>query len=239
MRMRETLSQAVYNAGRDIKLEADQSLNADLVRDLQTLLTMPAFSEETGWTGGIPSEADLYWVIDPLDGSYNYWRGQPAFCIAVAVCCGRTPLFGAIYDIAHNEIYLGGENSPASCNGHPITVSGARGVDQSCLMTGLPVGGHFDSTSLSRFAHGLGRWKKVRMIGSAAMSLAYVASGRADFYHEDGIFWWDVAAGLAILKAARGDFRVSGAPDADSPLHVTAGSPDLLRATVANEECLI
>lgn len=70
----------------------------------------------------------------------------------------------------------------------------ALSPEESCLMTGLPFSGKSDPNAMKDFALGLARWKKVRMIGSAAMSLAHVAAGHTDYYREKGIFWWDVAA---------------------------------------------
>ena len=177
---RETLGKAIHERGRDIKLVADQSLEAELVRSLQALLPLPAFSEEAGWSLLSSSETSLHWVIDPLDGTYNYWRGQPTFCIAVAICQGMTPLFGAIYDIANDDFYVGGRDLPATCNDQPIAVSNASQPDQACLMTGLPVGGDIGPEAMSSFGRDLNQWKKVRMIGSAAMSLAHVAAGRTE-----------------------------------------------------------
>ncbi|MEJ8574215.1 inositol monophosphatase [Microbaculum marinum] len=226
---RESLARVVEERGRDIKLVADRELEAELSRELRMLMPLPVFGEEGGWSEQPRSADDMYWTIDPLDGSYNYRRGQPAFCSAVAVCRARTPLFGAVHDIASGDCYLGGIDLPATCNGRPIAISGIGSRNEACLMTGLPVGGGFDRQAMGRLAEGLSGWRKVRMIGSAALSLMHVASGRADFYREDGIYWWDVAAGLAIVTAAGGDFEVRGGSEPAAPLFVAAGSRQLLR----------
>ena len=77
---------------------------------------------------------------------------------------------------------------------------------KATLATGLPAKGSFNKESMSELSNELVSWKKVRMIGSAAMSCAYVASGKFDQYQEKGIFLWDIAAGLSIIKAAGGNY---------------------------------
>lgn len=232
--LREEWRVADSAEGRDIKLRADTQLEARLLSELREYSPLPALSEEGGWIGGEPTADALYWVVDPLDGSYNFQRDQAAFCIAVAICQGTTPVFGAVYDMSNDRCYTGGEGLPSRENDREISVTDTADTACACLMTGLPVGGRFDPQAMGRFGAGLADWKKVRMIGSAALSLAHVASGRADFYEEDGIFWWDVAAGLAIVKAAGGSYSVSGLISGDGsrqpPLKVMAGNSAILAA---------
>ena len=226
--------------GRDIKLLADTQLESRLLAELQAHYSIPVLSEEAGWAGQAPAQDAPYWVIDPLDGSYNFQRGQSAFCIAVAVCRGSTPVFGAIYDISNDVCYTGGEGLPARENEHAISVADTPDPAHACLMTGLPIGGKFDPQAMGRFGADLADWKKVRMIGSAALSLAHVASGRADFYEEDGIFWWDVAAGLAIVKAAGGAYSIASLASDDglrkAPLKIMAGNSALIAARQSKRE---
>src|SRR5205085_4720017 len=94
------------------------------------------------------------------------------------------------------------------------------GRRESILCTGFPAGADFSEAALLRRVAHLRNYKKLRLLGSAAVSLAYVAAGRAHAYAEDGIRLWDVAAGLALVRAAGGVVRVAGGPDTFS---VSAG----------------
>ena len=87
-----------------------------------------------------------------------------------------------------------------------IFVSTVATTQQSVLATGFPVKREYDSGSLNKFINQVQQFKKIRMIGSAALSLAYVASGVYDAYYEEDIMMWDVAAGVALVKAAGGDY---------------------------------
>ncbi len=89
-------------------------------------------------------------------------------------------------------------------NGMPIKVSDCIEENKAVLCTGFPISTDFSESGLLNFVKSIQVYKKVRLLGSAALSLAYVACGRADVYHEQDIAIWDVAAGVAIVKAAGG-----------------------------------
>ena len=89
-------------------------------------------------------------------------------------------------------------------DGEPLRVSAGDEAGQAVLATGFPTGRSYDPENLSEFVSNVQRFKKIRMIGSAAMSLVYVASGVWEIYHEENVFLWDVAAGLALVEAAGG-----------------------------------
>ncbi|TNE67284.1 MAG: inositol monophosphatase family protein [Alphaproteobacteria bacterium] len=229
-------ARVLTSEGRDIKLEADLIAESVILDGLAATSDLPVLSEEKGWQGTPPGEDGLYWLVDPLDGSYNFLRDFPLCCSAIALCRGTTPLAGAIYDFNGDVLYAGGIGVAATANGQPIRVAATATVGQACVMTGMPVGGVYDDAGLSRLAASLGPWKKVRMIGTATLSLAYVAAGRADFYHENGIFWWDVAAGLAIIEAAGGKWSVRGDAMQGAPLEVKAGVPAIFDAMNTRED---
>jgi myo-inositol-1(or 4)-monophosphatase len=98
-------------------------------------------------------------------------------------------------------------------NDEPIKVSNKEKKDDSILVTGLPHHTDYSNESLDKMIKDMQTWKKVRMIGSAAMAAAYVASGKADMYKESGAFLWDVAAGAAIINAANGEALLSNQKD--------------------------
>lgn len=208
-------------AGRDIKLHADRAAEALIVGRLQAGSPHAVLGEETGWHGAPPQDDGTpYWVVDPLDGSANYDRHIPICAVSIALMRGTTPVLGVITDFHHGETFTGGEGLPAACNGAPIRVSDVSETGRAVLVTGLPVKSDYSDEALGRMARDFANWKKVRMIGSAAMASVYVASGRADRYAETGTRLWDVAAGLAIVAAAGGRVFLSDGP-ADAPRHVS------------------
>lgn len=193
--------------GRDIKTEADQAADAILLDGLSSA-GIPILSEESGSNldAGI---SEPCWIIDPLDGTFNFVRGFPACCVSVALWDKLKPVLGVIYDFATDRLYSGTVGGGASCNGKPIQVSTVQTFSQAALVTGFPSSRDFGDQSLHNSIKRIQKFKKIRMIGSAALSLAYVSRGFVDAYHEEDIWLWDVAAGLALVRAAGGDFTIS------------------------------
>ena len=147
---------------------------------------------------------DYNWILDPLDGSFNYLRGIPLYCISLGLWMGNEPILGVIYDLTQDDIYHGiiGEN--AYKNKKKISVSRVNLSSDAVLCTGFPVNYSYSKDNVNNFVINVQNYKKIRLFGSAAMSLSFVACGRVDAYIEDDIMIWDVAAGIAIVKAAGG-----------------------------------
>ena len=114
------------------------------------------------------------------------------------------PMLGVIYDFNHDEIYWGHKESKAYIDDKEICVSSISKKCESTLVTGIPAKTNYSDSEFSEMISNFQAWKKIRMIGSAAMAACYVASGKAETYKEDGIFLWDIAAGAAIVNAAGG-----------------------------------
>jgi myo-inositol-1(or 4)-monophosphatase len=187
---------------RDIKLAEDAACEAAIRVVLSARSPYPILGEETGWGDAEPTEGP-HWVIDPLDGSFNFSRGIPLFAVSIALCDGGPAAprarLGVIYDPSRDEMVAGGEDAPLTLNGAPVP-SLAAGKRQ-ILATGYPT--RSDAAAVTeRLGAATREWTKIRMIGSAALSLAWLALGRLDGYQEQNIMWWDVAAGLALAKAA-------------------------------------
>ena len=111
---------------------------------------------------------------------------------------------GAVYDFNRNELFTGIIGKGAWLNGKKIKVSAVKDQQKGILCTGFPINSDFSTDKLLRFCQNIQRFKKVRLIGSAALSICYVACGRADAYREDNIMLWDIAAAGAIAQAAGG-----------------------------------
>jgi myo-inositol-1(or 4)-monophosphatase len=114
------------------------------------------------------------------------------------------PKLGVIFDFNSDLLYAGIIGEGAWCNDTLIAVSNESKKSNSIICTGFPVYSSFDDKSISNFISEIQDFKKVRLLGSAALSLAFVASGCIEVYKEKNIAIWDVAAGLAIVKAAGG-----------------------------------
>lgn len=188
--------------GRDIKLEADQHAEALIVERLQQT-DLPILAEEGGELGDL-STGGPFWIVDPVDGTMNYSRDIPFCCVSIALMAGSTPLLGVIHDFNRQETFTGLAAGGAWLNEEAIHVSPVTSADRAILATGLPTYRDYSTESLEPTLALFQRFRKVRMLGSAALMLAYLAAGRVDAYVEEDIMLWDVAAGLAIVQGAGG-----------------------------------
>lgn len=194
---------------RDVKILADKRLESVIIKRLLEESQYPVLSEETGFFGGSNKNTDYKWIVDPLDGSLNFSRGIPINGISIALWEGMEPLLGVVYDFNRDEIFSGLVGEGAWLNSKPIIVSEITEKSKAVLCTGFPVSTDFSQKPLLNFVEDIRKYKKIRLLGSAALSLAYVACGRADVYMENDIKIWDVAAGIALVKAASGIVKYS------------------------------
>lgn len=188
--------------GRDIKLQADRDAEHAILEVLRQS-RYQILAEESGEHGALDS-GDAFWIVDPLDGTMNFSRGIPACCVSIALGRLDTPMLGVVYDFNRDELFTGIVAQGAWLNGKAIQVSSVREAQSGILSTGFPVNFEYSDQGLHDFSQRIRRFKKVRMFGSAALSLAYVACGRVDAYSEDDIMFWDIAAGVALVAAAGG-----------------------------------
>ena len=197
------LKTAISTAGRDIKARADIFSEQELMKKIKSISSYPILSEESPNIFKHKTK-NTFWVIDPLDGTMNYNRGFPIYSISLALIQDKNPVFGIIYDIFNDLMYIAA-NGKATINNQPLSVSANSMHNSSILATGFPLMRSYEQNDLEKFIKQISIFKKIRMIGSAAMSLAYVAQGTFDAYFEEDIMIWDVAAGLALVKAAGGE----------------------------------
>lgn len=214
-------------AARDVTIEADVLADRAIRESLRSASPFPILSEESRTEGPAAGEPGYHWIVDPVDGSLNFLRGIPLSCVSIALWRGMEPLVGVIRDLGRDETFSGVVGRGAWLNGAPARVSAAIERSRAVLCTGFPVRSDFSSGALVAFVEHAQAYQKVRVLGSAALSLAYVACGRADAYEERGIALWDVAAGIALVRAAGGEARYRAA-GAEYLLDVTAGTPRLM-----------
>ncbi len=207
--------------GREVKIGADTRAEALILDAIKKGSDYPIISEEAGWARSMARGDRFVWAIDPLDGSVNYLRDYPHCAVSIALLDNGAPVLGVVDCFVLGERFTGIVGEGAWLNGKPIRVSNIADPAGGILQTGVPA--RASDVSFSVFEARLRTWRKVRMIGSAATALAYVAAGRAEAYRESGSMIWDVAAGCALVKAAGGNFRIGAGP-LDQPLEVAAGN---------------
>jgi len=194
---------------KDIKIRADKESEALIIKELSNSADFSILSEEAGFLSSSNTSATqgFRWIIDPLDGSVNYVRGIPLGSVSIAFWSQEEPIFGVVYDFYRDELFKGIVGEGAYLNNNAIKTSNVAEKSKGIICTGFPVSMDYDDNSLQQFIDYVKMFKKVRLLGSAALSLAYVAAGRADVYCENHIKIWDVAAGLALVKTVGGTLQ--------------------------------
>ena len=190
------------NIGREVKIRADRELNDLLFKELRNRSLFNIISEEKH--KNTIQKKEYNWILDPLDGSFNYLRGIPIYCISLGLWKGLEPVLGVVCDLTQNDIYHGLIGYGAYKNKNQVKVSKVDNFSDAVLCTGFPVNYSYSKDNVINFVNNVQNYKKIRLFGSAAMSLSFVACGRVDAYIEENIMIWDVAAGIAIVKAAGG-----------------------------------
>ncbi|MBI1188234.1 MAG: inositol monophosphatase [Alphaproteobacteria bacterium] len=203
--------------GREVKIAADQRAEAMILERLSSSAPFPILSEETGWSAG--RDLKTFWAVDPLDGSVNYLQGYPHCAVSIALMHDGAAVLGVVDCFLLEERFTGAVGAGAQLNGAPIRVSRTHDPARGVLNTGIPARMATDAAARDAMMTRIMQWRKVRMIGSAASALAYVAAGRADAYRESGAMLWDVAGGCALVTAAGGTASLSGL---EGPLEVAA-----------------
>lgn len=193
--------------GKDIKLELDKKSEEMIIYILTKEFDYPVLSEEIGLTKDI-EKYKPYWIIDPIDGTLNFSRDNPTSCISIALWTDNNPILGVIYDFNRDELFSGYVGVGAWLNEIELKTQYKKEKSQAILATGFPTYMSDDEAILKSFISQVQEYKKIRMIGSAALSLAYVACGRFDAYMETNIKLWDVAAGIAINKAINNKYEI-------------------------------
>ena len=204
---KNALTKVLSSSNKDIKLKADISAENLIIDIISKESNIPILAEESGISTN--NIYDSFWVVDPLDGTVNYSRGIPFSCVSIALILNLKPVLGVIYDLNNNDLYEGSVHTKALLNGFEISVSNINHPNKGMLITGLPNKTDYTDGALSQMVKDFQHWRKVRMIGSAAIASVYVASGKADLYKEKKTYLWDVAAGAAIVNAAGGEALIT------------------------------
>lgn len=186
----------------DIKLELDRRCQSLIEKML--LRAFPDFGVygEEGVSGNPDSE--YQWIIDPIDGTVNFFYGIPHFAISIALQRKKEIVVGVIYDPMRNELWEAARGGTVSLNGHPIHVSRRTQLSETAVSVGLSKTAATIEQAAPQFLKMLHSVRKCRLMGSATLDIAYVACGRLDAYIENQISLWDIAAGVLMVEMAGG-----------------------------------
>jgi myo-inositol-1(or 4)-monophosphatase len=218
MRQNLRLAKTVHAvAQHDIKLELDVRCQKLIEKRLRATFPSVALLGEEGVMGD--AKAPDRWVVDPIDGTVNFAYGIPHACVSIALqsrppALARRPaeetgfqtIAGVVYDPFCDELWTAIRGQPAHLNGKKINVSSRRHLREIIVAIGFAKKTKSLEVMLPRFEKLVHRVRKVRMMGSAALDLVYVACGRMDAYIEQGVRLWDIAAGGLIVECAGGEF---------------------------------
>ena len=190
----------------------DKGSEQMIVKALRKLLPEAGFITEEGSAGH--TDEQYVWVVDPLDGTTNFIHGFAPYAVSIALCKGRQIVVGVVYEIVSDECFYAWQGGGAYCEmrnekGEMRDVKslkvGTSGINDALLCLQLPYNSDAYKPVITRLInHFYGNVGSIRMIGSAAIALCYVAAGRLDAYAERYIGQWDYMAGALIVMEAGG-----------------------------------
>jgi myo-inositol-1(or 4)-monophosphatase len=215
----------------DIVTEADHAVEELVARRLAEEL--PGHSLLTEERGFVPGHQDApIWVLDPVDGTRNFALGVPVYCVSLACVAGGKILLGAVYDPVHDILYHAESGKGAFQNEVPVRVSETPDLHDALISVSWSPRRRDVEEYVRIVARVATHTSYFRRIGSAALVLSYVATGRFDGYIQAGISPWDIAAGTLLVREAGGVVTdIQGCPfDILTPsLDIVAGNPAVHR----------
>ena len=180
----------------------DKGSEERIVKALRQLLPEAGFITEEGLA--THSDEQMLWVVDPLDGTTNFIHGYAPYAVSIGLILNKEILVGVVYDICADECFYAWKGGGAWMNNERIHV-GQSAINDALLCLQLPYNSDAYKPVITKLInHFYGNVGSIRMIGSAAMALCYVANGRLDGYAEQYIGQWDYMAGALIVTEAGG-----------------------------------
>ncbi|QGZ43305.1 inositol monophosphatase family protein [Pseudoduganella flava] len=212
----------------DFVTDVDTAAEQAIIEVLQKAYPTHAFlGEESGTTGNVNDESEFVWIIDPLDGTTNFMHGFPQYAVSIALQQRGVITLGVVYDPVRNDLFTAEKGAGSYLNDKRIRVRKLDRIAGALLGTGYKNG---SPKALDEYLKMYGlmaeRCHGVRRAGSAALDLAYVASGRLDGFYEKNLQPWDIAAGSLLVTEAGG---IAGEFNGESNYmntgHIVAASP--------------
>jgi len=210
------------NLAHDIKLDLDKRSQSLIESLILARFPNHAIYGEEGIRGDQDSE--FQWVLDPIDGTVNFFYSVPHFAISIALRRAGEIIVGVIYDPMRDELWSVVRGGSPTLNGRPIAVSGRTDLAEAIVSIGVSKSIDSINSSLPLFETMVRRAKKCRMMGSASLDIAYVACGRLDAYIEGAVSLWDVAAGILLVEAAGGTVNLTPHPAQPDKFSIVATS---------------
>jgi myo-inositol-1(or 4)-monophosphatase len=200
----------------DIKLQADKDC-----QDLIYKIVLDHFPKtrcigEEGDSDNVGDpQAEVEWIVDPIDGTMNLAHGIPHFCVSIAAreVASQRILLGVIYDPMRHELFTAERGSGTYLNGLRQKVSSRDKLSEAVLAVGFAKSQDSIDHCLELYKIYGNKARKLRAMGSAALDMAYVATGRLDAYIEQGVNLWDIAAGVILIEEAGGVVDWEKKPD--------------------------
>jgi myo-inositol-1(or 4)-monophosphatase len=204
----------------DIKLDLDVQSQELITEALLNAFPGHAIYGEEGIAGA--QDSDWQWIVDPIDGTVNFFYSIPHFCISIALRHKEEIVLGVIYDPMRDELWEVERGGTPLLNGKPIQVSQRTLLSDAVVSVGMSKSPEIAVHATAILEKYVRRARKCRLMGSAALDLAYVACGRLDAYIEQSVSLWDVAAGKLLVEAAGGRADLTPRPDQPDKISVRA-----------------
>ncbi|MEC9363795.1 MAG: inositol monophosphatase family protein [Pseudomonadota bacterium] len=221
-------------ARNDFVTQVDRGAEAEIIRHIRKAYPDHAIlAEESGFLGsekaGQRGDSDVTWIIDPLDGTTNFLHRIPHFAVSIGVKVKDRIEHGVIYAPCTQDLYSASRGQGAVLNSRKLRVSACRDLSQALIGTGVPLSEEYLDHYTTMLRNVARETAGVRRAGSAALDLAYVASGRLEGFWEYNLKPWDMAAGIVLVQEAGGVVReLEGGDDVLASGHVLAGTVGLI-----------
>ncbi len=219
-----------HKGPRDIVTEMDIIAEQIVLEHLHRAFPSHAItSEEAGEEEG---KAPIRWYVDPIDGTTNFSRHNPNFCLSIAAVVDDEPIVGVVYDILRDQLFAARRGHGATLNGSPIHVASTRQPEAMVFGIDWPREPAIRHQMWLRAGRLLEVGQTLRTLGSAALMMSYVAPGWVDLYLCGKLHPWDQAAAALIVHEAGGALgTISGKPwSPTAPDPLIAATPELLHA---------
>ncbi|MSQ40452.1 MAG: inositol monophosphatase [Dehalococcoidia bacterium] len=229
----------VTSKGRgNVVTDLDHLVEAQSIRLLRR--EFPSFGILAEESAQVPSDSGYTWVMDPLDGTRNFASGLPVFSVVLGLARGDVVVLGMTYDPLRDELFLAETGKGATLNGKPIQAARQARVKDAVLAFDM---GYSDERARNALKLMVNLWpgmQTIRILGSAALGLAYVASGRIDLYFHHLLSPWDIASGILLVREAGGVITdKDGKPATHASESIVAANPalhaDFLRLTEGSD----
>lgn len=187
---------------KDIVTDVDVAVEKLIFEQLTSHFPDMGMIGEESFKGDMPG--GFVWVVDPIDGTRNFAAGIPIFSIVLALSYDGEVVAGANFDPKKNELFIAEKGKGAFLNGKQINISDKTELEKSIIGMDLSYGddgGRFGFEVIQKLWPDI---QTVRIIGSSALGISYVAAGRTDLYFNYNLKPWDIAAGILLVEEAGG-----------------------------------